>query len=125
MAALARQNCEPYPDVTIEQAEFEHYQGADNSFALVYSAQAWHWISPELRFAKAAQVVSPGGSLAVFGNVPVGLPAALLEDFRQIYLRRTGAWGLPPEAWYLPGGPIKADFERAGLFAPMTHKTYP
>jgi hypothetical protein len=49
----------------------------------------------------------------------------LREDFRQVYLRRTGPWGLPPEDWYLPGGPIKAEFERAGLFAPVTHRTYP
>jgi hypothetical protein len=104
---------------------FEAWPARDAAFRLVTAAQAWHWISPELRFAKAAQVLSPGGSLAVFGNVPVGLPAALLEDFRQIYLRQTGAWGLQPEAWYLPAGPIKAEFEQAGLFAPVTHKTYP
>ena len=121
----AREHLAAIAKVELLETTFAAWPAREAAFRLVIAAQAWHWISPELRFAKAAQVVSPGGSLAVFGNVPVGLPAALLEDFRQIYLRRTGAWGLPPEAWYLPGGPIKADFERAGLFAPMTHKTYP
>ena len=87
MAAFAK--------VELLETTFEAWPTREAAFRLVIAAQAWHWVSPELRFAKAAQILSPGGSLAVFANVPVGLPAALLEDFRQIYLLRTGAWGLP------------------------------
>ena len=123
LISAARERLAAFAKVELLETTFEAWPAREAAFRLVIAAQAWHWISSELRFAKAAQVLSPGGSLAVFGNVPVGLPAALLEDFRQIYLRRTGARGLPPEAWYLPGGPIKAEFERAGLFAPVTHKT--
>ena len=121
----AREHLAAFANVELLETTFEAWPAREAVFRLVIAAQAWHWVSPELRFAKPAQVLSPEGSLAVFANVPVGLPAALLEDFKQIYLSRTGAFGLPPEAWYLPSGPIKADFERTGLFAPVTHKTYP
>jgi SAM-dependent methyltransferase len=121
----ARERLGAFSKVELLEATFEAWPAGEATFRLVIAAQAWHWISPELRCAKAAQILSRGGSLAVFANVPVGMPPALLEDFRQIYLRRTGAWGLPPETWYLPGGPIKAEFEQNGLFGPVMHKTYP
>jgi hypothetical protein len=70
-------------------------------------------------------VLSPRGSLAVFGHVPVGLPPPLLQPFKQIYLRHTGRWGPPPEAWYLPGGPFKGWFDASGLFGPVEHRSYP
>ena len=92
---------------------------------LIIAAQSWHWVSPEVRFAKAAASLSAGGSLAVFGHVPVGLPAHLVARFKEIYLRQTGKWGPPPEAWYLPNGPFKGWFEELGLFGPVEHRRYP
>ena len=43
-------------------------------------------------FAKAAEALTADGWLAVLGNVPVGLSEGLLEPFKEIYLRHTGAW---------------------------------
>lgn len=120
----ARESLAAFPEVELVEASFEAWPTREGAFRLVVAAQAWHWVSPELRFVKAAQALSSGGSLAVFGNVPVGLPAPLLEEFRQIYLRRTGQWGRPPEAWYLPAGPIKAEFDQSRLFGPVTHRAY-
>ena len=68
---------------------------------------------------KAAEVLSPDGSLAVFGHVPVGLPARLLEQF-EISLHHTGVRGPPPEAWYMPSGPFKGWFDESGLFGPWS-----
>src|SRR5438093_8988159 len=34
-------------------------------FDLVYAAQAWHWLDPEISYRKAAQVLEPGGFLAI------------------------------------------------------------
>jgi hypothetical protein len=48
----------------------------------------------------------------------------LLEAFKQIYLRVTGARGPPPEAWYLPSGPFKAWFDESGYFGLVTHRSY-
>jgi hypothetical protein len=72
-----------------------------------------------MRFRKAVEALSRDGSLAVFGQVPVGLPAPLLDQFKEIYLRQIGKWGPPPEAWYLPNGPFKGWFIASGLFEPV------
>jgi SAM-dependent methyltransferase len=120
----ARERLASFGNVEFLKTTFEAFpnQGA---FRLIVAAQSWHWVSPEVRFAKAADVLSPDGSLAVFGHVPVGLPAPLLDQFKEVYLRRTGKWGPPPEAWYLPNGPLKGWFEESGKFEPVQQKSYP
>jgi hypothetical protein len=64
--------------------------------------------------------------LAVFGNVPVGLDEALWAEFQRIYRQHLGITiGAPPEAWYLPTGPIAAEFAASGRFAAVMNKSYP
>lgn len=36
-------------------------------FDLVYAATAWHWVNPARRYVRAAQVLRPGGYLAIWG----------------------------------------------------------
>jgi SAM-dependent methyltransferase len=88
MAAIARRNCASYPNVTIEVAEFEPWaKPLRAEFALLYSAQAWHWISPETRYAKARATLVPGGLLAVFWNRPAWDACPLREDIDAAYAR--------------------------------------
>jgi hypothetical protein len=54
----------------------------------------------------------------------VGLPPPVLDQFKEIYLRRIGKWGPAPEAWYLPNGPFKEWFSASGLFEPVEHRRY-
>ncbi len=54
MVAVARRNCAPYPRVRIEQTSFEDWPADPGGYGLVYSAQAWHWVRPEIRYQKAA-----------------------------------------------------------------------
>jgi SAM-dependent methyltransferase len=91
MAAVARRNCAGYPSVTIEVSEFEPWRpgraGPQSEFGLVYSAQAWHWISPETRYQKARAVLARGGLLAVFWNRPAWDACALRDDIDAAYAR--------------------------------------
>ena len=125
MLGRAQENLAAFRNVAFSQATFEAWPVRRGGFGLIVAAQSWHWVAPDARFVKAAEALSLNGSLAVFGHVPVGLPPALTARFRQIYLRRTGMWGPPPEAWYLPGGPIKQGFDQSALFGPVEHKGYP
>jgi ubiquinone/menaquinone biosynthesis C-methylase UbiE len=122
---VARQSLASFQTVQFIQSTFEDWPPQSARFKLVVSAQAFHWIAPEVRFAKAAKVLRPGGVLAVFGNVPVGLDPPLFADFRRIY----AAHGFsidrpPPESWYLPGGPLAQLFAESQLFQPATHRSY-
>jgi ubiquinone/menaquinone biosynthesis C-methylase UbiE len=125
MVRAAHKSLAKFANVKLIETTFEEWPAERGAFRLVIAAQSWHWVAPEMRFAKAAEVLWPDGSLAVFGHVPVGLPAPLLEQFKQIYLRHTGHWGPPPEAGYLPNGPFKGWFDASGLFGPVEHESYP
>jgi ubiquinone/menaquinone biosynthesis C-methylase UbiE len=120
----ARESLAGFSNVEFLETTFEAWPTERAAFRLIIAAQSWHWVSPEVRFAKAAEALSRDGSLAVFGHVPVGLPPPLLDQFKEIYLRQIGKWGPPSEAWYLPSGPFKEWFSLSGLFEPVEHRRY-
>ncbi len=112
-------------DVAWRVIPFEAFEPAPAHFRLVASAQAWHWIDPTIAFAKAAAALQQGGTLAVFGHVPMPPPAEVLARVEPIYAEfAPELWGHLPEAWYLPGGPVRALFDASGLFGPVTHQAY-
>jgi SAM-dependent methyltransferase len=120
----ARERLANFSNVEFLETTFEAWPTDRAAFRLIIAAQSWHWVSAEVRFSKAAEALSRDGSLAVFGHVPVGLPAPLLDHFKEIYLRHIGKWGAPPEAWYLPTGPFEEWFSASGLFEPVEHRRY-
>lgn len=63
MAEFARQH-----GLDVEVAKFEDWDPADRAFDAVVAGTAWHWIDPGIGAVKAAQVLRPGGRLAVFWN---------------------------------------------------------
>jgi SAM-dependent methyltransferase len=100
MAVLAQRNCERYPHVTVERAEFEPWDSARTTFDLLYSAQAWHWIDPELRYRKARSVLATGGVLAAFWNRPDWEANPVQEQIDEVY-RRAAPELLPNNAMRL------------------------
>jgi SAM-dependent methyltransferase len=79
MAAALAAKC---PGVRLRIGIFEDYV-PDRRFALLYSAQAWHWVDPERRWDLAYAALAPSGALALFWNhylvTDPGLRAALAE----------------------------------------------
>lgn len=114
------------PHVAFAETTFETWPLQPQAFKLVASAQAWHWIDPTVRFGKAAQVLVPGGMLAVMGNVPMPGPAEFTAAIAPLYLRLAPhLWAPPPEVWYLPGAEFEALFRADPRFGPVVHKAYP
>lgn len=70
MASLAHRNCRAFIGVEIEQADFEQWDPRARRFPLLFSAQAWHWVDPALRYSKAREVLVEDGLLAAFWNRP-------------------------------------------------------
>lgn len=68
MAAVLRRNCDSFP-VTVLDATFEDADLESSSFHLVVAAQSWHWLDADVRERKAAELLRPGGVLAVVWNV--------------------------------------------------------
>lgn len=63
MAAVARRH-----GVEVEIATLETWDARGRRFDLLSCAQAWHWVDPVAGAAKAAAVVRPGGTAAIFWN---------------------------------------------------------
>jgi trans-aconitate methyltransferase len=59
--------------VRVRRAAFEDWRPTE-LVPLVYSAQAWHWVDPNIRCKAAYDALVPGGALALFGH------RYLLED---------------------------------------------
>ena len=66
---------------------FEAWEAAGRKFDAVVSGESWHWVDPVAGAAKAAEVLRPGGRLAVFWNTgqpPAGLDEAFAEVYRRV-----------------------------------------
>lgn len=70
MAEALTRNCREFPGTTVVVSRFEDWSdaAAAGSADLLISAQAWHWVDPATRFEKAAAVLAPGGSIALWWN---------------------------------------------------------
>ncbi|HEY5987734.1 MAG TPA: class I SAM-dependent methyltransferase, partial [Streptosporangiaceae bacterium] len=116
MAALARRT-----GVETEVAAFEAWDPAGREFDAVIAGQAWHWVDAAAGAAKAAQVLRPGGRLAVFWNV-FQPPPGLGEAFSAVYRRVMP--DLPVYRRVMPGLDLYSEFftraadgiRRAGAF---------
>ena len=65
LMALARQNLEGAGEVEFVNAQFEDASLPREQFQAVFSASAFHWVNPEVSWRKAADVLAPGGTLAL------------------------------------------------------------
>jgi ubiquinone/menaquinone biosynthesis C-methylase UbiE len=64
MVAAARERAGE-PAARFWTGGFEDLEAPDESFGLIVSAGAFHWVDPEVRFRKAARLLRPDGWLAV------------------------------------------------------------
>jgi SAM-dependent methyltransferase len=67
MAELAASRTSAH-DVTIANCAFEDWPLPSEPFDIVYSASAFHWISPAIRYTRTAAALRTGGTLALFWN---------------------------------------------------------
>jgi SAM-dependent methyltransferase len=75
LAAIARWNLAAFPGVEIVNAAFETWEPERAEFDLIAAFTAFHWIDPELRYAKPARLLAPDGALAIVDTKHV-LPAS-------------------------------------------------
>jgi len=65
LIALARQNLEGAGAVEFVNAQFEDAFLPREQFQAVFSASAFHWVDPRVSWQKTADVLVPGGTLAL------------------------------------------------------------
>jgi len=117
LAALAAAKFADHPRVEVVVSRFEDWDGPAASADLVLAATSWHWVEPTAGWAKAAEVLAPGGSLALVWTVLVGYdPPWLGRRLAQL------AAGIHPSALgsaEIDFGQWGARMEDSGLFGPV------
>ena len=131
MAAIAAQALAPFADVEVVVATFEDWEppaGEAGSFDFVVAAQSWHWLAPELRCAKAGALLRPGGTLALFWNLPVWEDAELRDRLDEVYGTHAAGLGAAPIFPRLSatgeGSRIVEEIESSALFGPVEQRSY-
>jgi SAM-dependent methyltransferase len=79
MASVARRH-----RVSVEVASFESWDPAGRTYDLMTAGHSWHWVDPVVGLAKAASIVVPGGTVALFWNYHV-VEESLLAAFAAAY----------------------------------------
>lgn len=120
LADEARRNLAGFPAVSVVTADFESWRPpAPAAFDLVYAATAWHWIDPGIRYAKAWELLKPGGHLAFWSAFHV-LPPDGDPFFREIQDVYDEIGEGLPQGWNYSTAETLADnaaeIEATGLF---------
>jgi SAM-dependent methyltransferase len=119
LARIARRNMAEFPRVTVVNERFEDFDPVGATFDMVFAATAWHWIDPQLRYAKAASVLRPGGVLAFTSGAhafPPGFDPFFTEiqkAYDAIGQSWQGGWPPPPPE-QVPD--LSEEIERSGYF---------
>lgn len=82
---LAQRNCASYPKVEICNTSFEEWAMSANQFNAVLSANAFHWISPDIRYSKAAEALRDNGFLILLWNMTPEPPYEVYRAIEEVY----------------------------------------
>lgn len=66
MAKFVRNKFKDYDDFSCYNMTFEKYMGMNNTFDLIYSGTAFHWIDEKTAYEKSFKLLKAGGVLARF-----------------------------------------------------------
>ncbi|MEM9908316.1 MAG: class I SAM-dependent methyltransferase [Cyanobacteria bacterium P01_D01_bin.44] len=85
LAIVADENLSSYPTVTIETVTFEDWPLQAAAYDLVMSAQAFHWVDPEVGYAKAAQALKSTGQIALIWNIGTRTDDVITQQLDRAY----------------------------------------
>lgn len=127
LLSIAQRKFAAYPNVQFHHAAFEAWPADPNTFDLVMSATAFHWIAPEIGYPKAAAVLNATGSLAIFSNEHRPFAPEFAADLYRIEQRIVPWWPDPrtPPSLEAVIAETAASISATGLFARVIVKTYP
>src|SRR5262249_29643929 len=127
MAAVLRRSVAGFPAVSVEETTFEAWRGAGRSFDLAISAQAFHWVDPAVRTAKAAAALRRKGALALIRKERPGLRPGPRAEMEAAYARWFPAvdWTPARDTTTSERGELRPEIDRSGLFGPVQTASFP
>jgi SAM-dependent methyltransferase len=80
---IAKRNCAIYPQVEIKNTNFEEYLLENKKCHGVLAANAWHWMPPEIKYKKAAEILKDHGYLILLWNLTPQLPEQVYQTINE------------------------------------------
>ena len=125
MIAEARTNVGDRPGIRFVHSTFEDWSPDAGPFDLIAAAQAWHWVPPSVGYLKAADLLVPGGVLAILGNDWHPRVDGFRNAIDEVYLRLAPELrDSPMGVWYRPEGPLPQLMDGSGLFAERGYRRF-
>ncbi len=118
---IARNNLSQFSNIKYIVSAFEQADLPANCFDLVFAAQAFHWIDPEMGYKKASKVLKERGYSAFFSNFQAK-NAELEQQVRKLYTKYCPDY--PGADEYGTLRILQKQFEGSGLFGNAERKTY-
>ncbi|MFI5047175.1 MAG: class I SAM-dependent methyltransferase [Acidimicrobiia bacterium] len=86
--------------LTVVECFFEDYEAGDELFDAVVSANAFHWVDPDVSYAKSAALLRPDGTLVLLWSFPVAADATLQRRLnREVYFAELEGMSREPDGY--------------------------
>lgn len=85
LAIYSKNKFSAYDNFVIHNISFEDYIYTPKSIDLIYSGTAFHWIPEEIGYPKVFDMLTSGGTLALFWNRPSGRKNSAHKELQSIY----------------------------------------
>lgn len=119
--AIARKNLSQFSKIKYIVSPFERADLPANIFELVFAAQAFHWVDPEIGYKKASEVLKENGYLAFFSNFQAR-NAELEQQIRKLYTKH--CLDYPGKVEFGTLRTLQKQFKGSGLFGNVKRITY-
>jgi SAM-dependent methyltransferase len=87
LIALARENTSQFSNASYQVSSFEEANLKQQSFDLIVSAQAWHWLDPKVAYEKAHDLLKNNGHIALFWKIQEYDKLNFLQDLKKLYVK--------------------------------------
>lgn len=78
-------------------SRFEHWEGPEKEFDLIFSAQAFHWIPQPEGYEKCGYLLKPGGRLALFWNFYLQGESRIEQEIAEVCAEYEVFWFNKPD----------------------------
>ena len=100
LARRSREKFAGYERFKVLNQDFESVSLDENSYSLIYSASAFHWIPPEIGMPKVLRLLKAGGAFAWFSMRPAPEREDIHDELQKVY---------EEYGRYFPGGRLEFD----------------
>jgi len=85
MAKFSKEKFSEFNNFDVINDDFENVTLENNSYDLIYSATAFHWIPQEVGYTKVFNLLKSGGAMALFWNHPSPADDKLNFELQKAY----------------------------------------